>query len=225
VRHSAIALILAILAAGAFGQGSSKSQISQLPDGTLSGDTYTNDAVGVSYEFPNGWTATADVKGPTRIDVRHPRALANQCSKVLLSLNAPGKVSGRFSSFAILLAIDPACLSGPPFPQSVSESEKIKKVAQKIAKAFSDTPYVSPFGNTVHPFDSQGRLTIRLTAAVIINAIEGEPAPRKEPLRVQTSFTFTELNGYWVAWAFIADDNSAAELQSVKVVFKNPSTQ
>src|SRR5437764_5962130 len=59
-----------------------QSQLSQLSPGTLSGNTYTNGAVGVSYEVPQGWTSTPDPSGPARIDPRHPESPMNQCTKV-----------------------------------------------------------------------------------------------------------------------------------------------
>lgn len=222
MRSISIAVMLAICVTGASAQKPSRSLISQLPNGTLSGNTYTNDAVALTYEFPAGWTATPDLKDPAKIDFRHREGIANQCSKVLVSLAAPGKAEGRFNSIAMLLAIDPACFSGTTFPRSLEEKDKIRKVVNKIVKPFSDTPFISPYDNMVHPFGSQGRVIIELTGALIINAYEGQPAAKKEPLRVHTSFTFTESTGYWVAWAFLADDSSTEELKNVKVVFKNP---
>lgn len=178
----------------------------------------------MSFEFPSGWTVTSDLKGPTNIDYRDRNGLANRCSKVLLWLAAPDRTDDKFSSVATLLLIDPACLSGPPFPQTVGESKKVRKVAEKIAKVFGDTPFISPFGNEVHPFDFQGHVTLHLAGGLIINAAQGKPAAKKEPLEVHTSFTLWELKGYWVAWAFFADDSSSATLAKAKVVFKNSSS-
>ena len=65
---TALVLFLCLLSSGF---GSYRSQISQLPAGKLSGDTYANDAVGFTTTIPTGWTAKADPAGPTRIDVYH----------------------------------------------------------------------------------------------------------------------------------------------------------
>jgi hypothetical protein len=220
MRRLLLAVNLTLVALGAFGQESSKSNVSQLPDGTLSGDTYTNDAVGLSYQFPNGWAATPDPKGPTTIDPRGSKKVANQCSKVLLRLSPLSKTEGRFSATAILIAIDPSCLGAPTFPQSLEQTDEIVKVAEKIGKSFNYTPFLSPYGNTVHPLNSQGRVIIQLLGGLVINALE-RPANSKEPLDVKTSFTFTEANGRWVAWAYTADDPSTEELKNVKVMLKD----
>ena len=167
-----------------------QSQVSQLSPGTLSGNTYTNDAVGVSYEVPQGWTSTPDPSGPARIDPRHPESPMNQCTKVLLRLAAAGAVEGRFNSFGTLLAMDPNCFSHPTFPRTL-DKKAINKVVDKMFKPFIDTLYVSPYGAHVGAHISQDRVVISLTGGMIINAVEGIPAPRKEPLPVKTSFSFT----------------------------------
>ena len=221
MRNLLIPVSLAFFSLGEAGLGSSTSTISQMPDGTLSGNFYSNQALGLSYEFPSGWTATPDPKGPVSLDGRKPNEPANRCSKILLSLQAPHHIEGRFTSIATLFAIDPTCFPGAEFPHSLEERNKIRKMADKIIGPFSHTPYFSPYGVTISALNSQGRVLIQLTGGVIINAVEGRPAPAKEPLKVNTSFTFTESKGYWVVWAYLADDPSTEELKNSKVVFKD----
>lgn len=79
---------------------------------------------------------------------------------------------------------------------------------------------MSPYGNAVHPFSSQGRVMIQTTGAMLINALDGEHQKIKEPLEVKTSFTFTESNGYLVVWAFVADVTSSEVLRKMEVAFK-----
>jgi hypothetical protein len=220
MRNFAVTLLLVFAGLGSAGYGASKSKVSELPAGAMSGNTYVNDAVGVSYQFPVQWNASPDPKGETRIHPK-PDVPANRCSKILLRLEAPAKTEGKFTSVAALLAVDPECLSGGTFPQSVEEKDKIEKVAKRTTKAFADTPFISPFHTDVYPFTLQGRVVIQLTGALIINAnaVENHAAP-KEPLRINTSFTLTESNGYWIAWVYTADDPSAEELKKATVVFK-----
>jgi hypothetical protein len=220
MRNLPMFTVVTLFALGAAALGSSKSKISQLPDGTLSGNVYSNDALGLSYEFPSGWTATADPKRPVNLDSRKPDGLVNQCSKILLSLEAPRKTEGRFTSVATLFAIDPGCFPGTEFPHSMDKG-KIQKVADKIIRSFSNTPYISPDGAYVVGYWSQGRVIIHLTGGVIVNAVEGPHPATKEPLHLNISFIFTESNGYWVAWAFAADDPSAEELKNAEVALKD----
>jgi hypothetical protein len=222
MRNLLIPVTLAFFALGTVSLGSPRSKISQVPDGTLSGNIYSNDALGLSYEIPSGWSATADPKGPVNLDSRKPDGKANQCSKVLLEFNVLPQSKGRFTSTAILLAIDPGCFSGTEFPHSWLEKEKIEKVTDKIIKAYENTPYFSPYGvKIIADRSRKDHLIIRLTGALIINAVEGHPAPSKEPLKVNTSFSFTESNNYWVALAYLADDPLTEKLEKTKVVFKD----
>jgi hypothetical protein len=220
MRNLVILVALIFLALGATGFGSFRSKISQLPDGTMSGKTYSNDALGLRYEAPTGWIATADPKGPVSLDYREPDGSANQCSKVLLSLHAPQQAEGRFNSMATLFAIDPACFSGAKFPKSLEDKNKIQKFADKIVKAFSNTPYISRNGADVDAVRATGRLIIILTGEEVIDAVESRDQATKEQLHVNTLFCLAESNGYWVAWTALADDSSRAEMKNSNVQFK-----
>lgn len=197
------------------GQSTPGSIVSQLPDGLLTGNVYTNDAVGVSFYFPSTWTAKPDPKGPVHLDPK-PYGRANQCTKVLLTIEAPGKVKGRFSSFGMVLAIDPKCLSAGPFPKSTDDKDAINQVTNKIIKYFKDTSFFSPYGVTTYALRTdanQGPMLIAMKGGMIINAVLGHPAPKKEPLTVSTFFALQESRGYWIAWGYMADDPSKVELQ------------
>jgi hypothetical protein len=126
---------------------------------------------------------------------------------------------------ATLFAIDPSCFSGTEFPHAPDKG-KIQKVADKIIKTFSHSPYISPYGAYVVGYLSQGRVVIQLTQEFVINAIEGHPATTKEPLNVNTSIILEESRGYWVAWAYVADDPSTEELKkNAKIAFKDDPSQ
>ncbi len=178
-----------------------------MPDGFLSNNVYTNDAFGVKYEIPGGWNATPDPKGEVELDYAHPNGIANQCTKILLSLKAPQKVEGRFASFASIVAIDPRCIADADFPQSVQDKEKIDRATDKIIKVFKNTPYLSPYGVKIIALPVHGQMLLWFTGALTINAIEGHPAPKKEPLVVHTTIMVSESKGYWIAMAYVLDDS------------------
>jgi len=218
MRRLLLSLTLSFFALEAVILDAQPSKISQLADGILSGNSYSNDDLGLRIEFPDGWKTTLSPKNPTMLDYRKPDELANLCSKVLLSLQAPHPVEGRFNSMAILFAIDPGCFSGTEFPRALDKA-KIQKLADKIIKTYSHSPFISPYGAFVVGDLTQGRVVIRFTQGFIINAIVGHPATKKEPLNVYASIDLTESNGYWIAWAYIADESSAGELKKATLEF------
>jgi hypothetical protein len=220
MRSLLMAAFFVACALGSAGQKSHKSKTSDLPAGTLSGNTYVNGALGLSYDFPADWIASADPTEPVRLDSQKPDGLANQCSKVLLELSPSSKVEGRFAPFAVLFAIDPNCLSAPPFPQSSSDGDRLNKVVDKIVKYFGHTSYFSPYGVKAIAVGSPGHMQVTLSGGLTINAIEGHRMPTKEPLKVNTSFCVAESNGYWVGLAYVADDASAEELRKNKISFQ-----
>ena len=225
MRNLLILGTLIFSALGGIGLGSPASKILQLPDGTLSGKIYSNDALELRYEVPSGWIATADPRGPVSLDSRMPDGPVNQCSKVLLSLHTPEQAEGRFSSMATLFAIDPGCFSGAKFPQSLKDKNKILKFADQIVKSFSNTPYISRNGADVDAVRSGGRLVIILTGGDVIKSAEGRDQATKEPLHVNTLFSLTESKGYWVAWTALADDPSREQLKNTNISFKDPPSR
>ncbi|HTW82222.1 MAG TPA: hypothetical protein VME23_21935 [Terracidiphilus sp.] len=223
MRLHLVTLLCCAFGIASSGQNSPNLKLSQASAGTLSGDVYTNETVGIVYEVPSGWSAYTDVKHATMLDPKRSDGAANQCSKILLSLQAPHPVEGRFSSIAVLIAMDPSCFSNTPFPRSLQDKKALGKVADKIIKPFSNSTYLSPYGVEIRAWMLQGHVVIQLVGALTVNAIEGRPAPAKEPLKVNTSFSFTESNGFWVAWAYLADDPSSEQLNAAKLTFASAS--
>jgi hypothetical protein len=195
--------------------GSPKSKLSQLPDGTLSGDIYSNSALGLRYEVPPGWIATANPTDPVNIDSRAPDAPINQCSKVLLSLHAPKQDpeqdKSQFHSTITLFAIDPRCFPGAKFPKSLKDRKQVREFARKIVNSFSHTAFISRNGADIDADIQNGKLAIWLTGVDLINAPDSQGV--KEPLRVNRLLGLAESKGYWIAWANLADDSTKAELQ------------
>jgi hypothetical protein len=208
-------LTLVFSALGAICLGSPKSKLSQLPDGTLSGDIYSNRALGLRYEVPPGWIAVADPKDPVKIDDRDPDGPVNQCSKVLLWLRAPEQDpeqnKAQFNSTITLLAIDPHCFPGAKFPKSLKDRKRVQEFARKIVNSFSHTAFISRNGADIDADIQNGKLAIWLTGADLINAPDSQAV--KEPLRVNRLLGLVESNGYWIAWANLADDPTKAQLQ------------
>lgn len=224
MRNIMLAFFLVSIGIAAVAQTAPKLQVAQIPDGKISGGVYSNDSVGVTYEIPAGWEATADPKTPTNLDWRGPDKAANRCSKVLLRLLPQSKQEGRYFPTAVLFVIDPECLGFKSFPKSTEDVKLITEIAVKIGKNYNYTPFMSPLGNQVERHSDQNRVIIRTMGDMVVNANEmigGKPAKKKEPLNVSTSISFTEARNCWVAWAYNADEQSAQVLKNLKVVLSD----
>jgi hypothetical protein len=210
-------LLLALIASTleATAHAAHKSRLSQLPDGILSGNTYSNVALEMRYDIPGGWTATP-ANAHLKLDDRQPDAPVNQCTKVLLSLHVPEKEKGQFNSTITLFAIDLGCFPGAKFPKSLKDKKQVHEFARKIVNFFAHTPYISSNGADIDAGDMAGRIGIWLTGADVINAPDAQATDgqaAKEPVRVNKLLALVESNGYWFAWANLADDATKAELQ------------
>jgi len=223
MRKLVIAATISLIVGGAAGEKPRHSTTSQLPDGIVSGNNYTNEALGVIWDFPDGWKVITEDNLAGNLDPGHPNSRAVQCSKVLVWIKAPQQSEDRFASFATLIAIDPTCLSNAEFPKQFPDAKRdVDAVVDAVIKNFKRSPFFSPYGVKVIAFPSpapEQRVTIDLTGGMTINAIAGHPAPRKEPLNVNTHFSVTEWHGYWMAIASVADDPSDEELKKAKPAF------
>jgi len=101
----------------------------------------------------------------------------------------------------------------------VEQVKEINNVAKKMGDSFNYTPFMSPYGNAVHPFSSEGRVIIQADGRLIINANTGRDAKTKESLELNTSFRFTEASGLLIVWAYVADTSAAAVLKPLQVTF------
>jgi hypothetical protein len=206
---------------GAVG-GSHEPSISELPDGTLSDNTYVNDAVGLKFEIPKGWTAMADPKGPVNLDSKDPDGPVNRCSKILLSIETLNKAQGKFRSTQTIFAMDPRCFPGEKFPHSMDKG-KVMKFGRYIGKAFLNTPFISKhYGFDVGADPAGKQLIVSLTGSDDIDAGDGsENATLTELTHVNRLLAVAEsnVNRLWVVWGVVSDDAGKEELQHTNIQF------
>jgi len=108
-RAGLMAVLVGLFSLGAAAQQPNKLKLSQIPNGTIFGSSYVNDALGLSYQIPDGWKGEPDPKG-VPLDPRSPDRVANKCSRILLWLTPVSKIEGRFSPVATVFAADPVVL-------------------------------------------------------------------------------------------------------------------
>jgi hypothetical protein len=192
------------------------ARIAALPEGKLSGHVYTNEALGITYDYPSDWTASTDSKETIDLDPSHPNGASVQCSRSLLTLKAPSPSEERFSGWAEVIVIDPGCLTKVQFPRSPFDKQGINDTVDVIIHFFKHSPFFSPYGVRCQASAPEGRMQLLLTGAMTINAIEspiGHPATAKEPFDVHTSFFVVQSNGFWIVRAYVADGPAEQELK------------
>ena len=182
----------------------------------LSGNTYSNDELGVIFHFPAGWTANFD-PGHSVSFGKDPDGPANRCTRILLRFQSPRKVKGWFRAWGALLAIDPDCLATAPFPASAGQENaaQINDFAERIYQLYHPAPFFPPSGVDIsadHAGAQNGPVTVYLEGKGLRDIDETDPTTKRDPVPVSTIFAIMRAPGLWVAWASMADDHSRAEL-------------
>ena len=201
----------------------SSNRIAQLNPGVVSGNTYTNDALGFAYEFPSGWVVNDKATQDKTMEAGHQFAWGNspsatreheafqQCARVLLFVTKypEGANTEQLNPLVSVIAADSACFPGAHFPTSVEDRDAIKQAGQQVIQSFAGTRFPAQWQNSVNAFTFQGHLMLDISGSFTANS-----PSRNAPLNVFISFVFTETKGYWVAWGF--ESGSQAELQELK---------
>jgi hypothetical protein len=199
------------------------SHIGQLDPGGISGDVYSNEMLGFSYQFPHGWSITDKATQQKVVETGHQAAWgdsptaareheeAEKCERTLLWANEypEGTKTEGVNSLVVVSAFDPGCLRGFKFPASLDDKESIKLAAQQILGTFAGTPYFDKSRNSLTAFAALGHLILDISSEPVVN-MPGQ----KEPLRIFTSLDITELRGYLVMWMFMSGTQS--DLQAIK---------
>lgn len=225
MRIEVFATIVLLASTAVFGQVPLSLGLTQIPDGLLSGDAYTNDALGVVLHIPKGWTANL-VAGNSVSFGKDPNGPANRCTRILLRYESPRKVKGWFSSWEIFFAIDPECLGIGPFPTSPEPTNtRVDDLATKIYQLYNPAPFFPPGTLDVSADRLEGPsgpVIIYLRGKGSRNVDEIDPTRKREPVAVSTEFVLTHGEKYWFGWAAIADNKSRAELSKSGLQIKLP---
>jgi hypothetical protein len=148
----------------------SSARIGQLSLGVVSGNLYTNDALGFSYQFPQGWVIADKATQEKVTEAGHQFAWGNssaaareheaaqQCTRILLWVTKypEGTKTEEVNPLVALIAADPDCLPGFKFPSSIDDKENIKAAGQQILRSFGGTPFMARGQNSVRAFSVEG---------------------------------------------------------------------
>ena len=207
----------------------SSNRIGLLGGGVVSGNTYKHDALGFTYEIPAGWVFNDKAIQDKVMEAGHQFAwgdspsVANehaafqQCARVLLMATKfpEGTKTDGYNPLISVIAVDSACSPGAHFPVSIDDDDAIKKIAQQLVRMFAGTPFVSKETNSLKAAVLQGHVMIDFSGSFQV-----KPPDSTAPLDLYTSIDVTQLNDFWVAWAFASGTQSGLqEMKKTKIVF------
>jgi hypothetical protein len=210
MRIHAAAAVIFCLSICAIGQSSQQSMLIQIPNGTLSGSTYTNDDLGMTFLLPHDWTATVNPQMPTLFSPDQD-ALANRCTRILLEYDSkPGDSRAR----GVVFAIDPDCLKIGPFPLVEADKNRLEAFNHSIAEIYRRSTFFPPGDVQLYAFRGAGeksRLFLGLAGAAQVSPPGSDAGVKREPVQMNTLFVVVNVDKCWVGWAIVADDKAKDE--------------
>jgi hypothetical protein len=195
----------------------SATHIAELKPGILSGNTYTNDMLEFSFQFPAGWIFADKATQDKVVEAGHQFAYGNdlaaarehevatECSKILVwaSQYPEGTKTDEVNPLIAIMAFDSGCLSGVHLPTSTDDSDAVRQLGVQMTRSLSGTPFIGKGQRTVKAYTLQNRMILDLSSEFKVSL-----QSRKQPLDVFTSVIFTEDKNFWVAWLFMQGSQS-----------------
>ena len=208
----------------------SPTHIAQLRLGVVSGNTYTNDMLGFSFQFPSAWVVADKATQDKVVEAGHQFAygndsaaareheIAKECGRVLLSASQypEGTKTDEVNPLVAIMAFDSACLPGVHLPNSTSDTDAIRQLGVQIARSLSGTPFFGKGQNKIRAFVLQNRMMVDLSSGFKVNVPTG-----KQPIDVFSSVIFTEDSNYWVMWLFMNGSQSGLDdlRKNIRIAF------
>lgn len=209
MRLIAAAVVLVCLSTGSFPQTPQPARLSQIANGALSANVYTNNDLGIVFHVPRGWTAKLNPQIP-RLFNPSADATANRCTRVLLEFDSRSNQVGG-SARGVVFAIDPKCLGVGSFPTSEKNKAELAAFNTAIFAIYQKSAFFPPSGvqlYATHGSGDQSRLFLSMTGVVQAQAPAGDPAVKHETVSMNTLFALVDLDKFWVGWATVADDRA-----------------
>jgi hypothetical protein len=210
-------------------------RIKDLSPGTVSGNNYTNGALGLSYQFPAGWYVADKATQEKVIEAGHEAAWGNsptaareheaaqKCMKILLWTNkyAEGTRTEDVNPLIVVSAADPDCFPNTKFPTSSDDQETIRQAAEALVRSFQGTPVVGQGSMKLGTLTAQGHLFLEVSGVSQVN-VPGHPGP----IELHNSMVFTSANNFWVIWMFSSGSEAGLqELKNTNITFSSSSTK
>lgn len=198
-------------------------RIKGLSEGTVSGNSYVNAALGLSYEFPVGWYVADKATQDKVIEAGHQAAWGNSpdaarehetvqnCMRALLwtTKYPEGTPTKEVNPLIVLSVADPDCFPAIRFPTSSDDQETISQVGQALVRSFQGAPLFGQGNIRLGTLTAQGHFFLVVSGESKMN-LPG----RSAPVEAHNSMVITSANNFWLVWIF--SSGSEAELQELK---------
>ena len=200
--------------------------------GKVKGRIYVNDQIGMTYEFPAGWSVHAEgavepsveryrekVLGEPLLGPRE-KAVVKACRKTLLSVwrskpQADGEVPYDDFGEVTLSTMPLACFPNIHFPEDSRDAAAVRQ----FISGLSFTMPLQRDMNTARTYEAGGK-TFVLTHGTIAYKDAGEALSR----RISVALAMTAQRGYLLIWLFAAPhEDELRELLAAKVGFDGAS--
>lgn len=186
----------------------SRPKVADVPDGSISGNVYSNEALGIKLHIPDGWTANVDGEVPSGLDFHPDKRPERPCVTVLVSFGMASPAHRDYRSTGSLFLLDPACFPDAKFPQALDRVQ-FRDFAGKMIHAFAKSPYIAPDGADIGDLQNGRFIFVILTGNDNLTLADGST------LHENRLFELVEFNGYWVCWGARADDERVAQLKNL----------
>lgn len=203
--------------------------LAQVDPGHVSGNIYSNNALGFTYDFPAGWKISDKAAQQKTMETGHnanygdsPEAQREhettmKCMRVLLWANKPQPTNPEegLDPAAIVFAFSPSCFPDVTFPSSSEDRQGIKNAVEFLRDAFNGSPLVSQGEQKISTFKIQNHLFLDVTVST-----QMESTDTGKPEHVYASLLLTPIKDYWLVWMLMSNtDAGLRELKKLKVKF------
>jgi hypothetical protein len=188
------------------------NKLAQLDKSAISGNTYTNLALGFSHDFPASWHVYDLAAQQREIETNHASNYGDapdaereheetwRCTHVLLWTSKYTEQEHKEKEASVpvfvVTAWDPECFPGVTFPTSVEDRDAIQKIFDTRLNELGEDAKTTTFV-------LQGHLMLDFSAI----ADTGDS-------KLHITLLMTQVKNYWVGWMFSSD--SDAGLQDIR---------
>lgn len=206
-------------------QAQENSRISRISDGGISGNSYHSRQLGFSYEFPAGWTVgkatAAEHKFGWKDDPaeKSPPKGDRRCSKNLLFVteHPEGMRLDGFVPMVALFVVDPDCIPGVTFPNSVGDREAVELVVKRIEARLDTPPLNKETQPRVRPVEYAGRVLLQISQSMSVSVHDANTTTNQN---LQMSISVMQAREYWVIWLFVTpNDSEMGKLKATRIFF------
>jgi hypothetical protein len=205
------------------------NKLADVSNGEVSKNTYHNQQLSFSYQFPAGWVVGKATVAEHMFgwkDEPTGKASTGKCSKDLLfaTQHPEGMRPDGFVPMVSLFLVDPGCLPGVMFPKSVGDREAVEQVVNSVEARLQTPTSAKATLPRVRPVEYAGRTILQISQSMIAR-IQNTTTTTNETL--QLTISIVPVKEFWAIWLMVtANDAEMSRLKATKIFFDEafPST-